>query len=82
MLGSSSWLRTSPFHGEGHGFESRTEYPWTINCGVEQLVGSLDCKSSPYGMAVRVRPPQQKHDENRIKSSCYYDTNYTVRVRA
>jgi len=23
------------------------------------LVGSLDCKSSPSGVAVRVRPPQQ-----------------------
>ena len=23
---SSSWFRTSPFHGEDHGFESRTDY--------------------------------------------------------
>ena len=44
MLGSSSWLRTSPFHGEGHGFESRTEYEivvlsnWLARLTVNQVL--------------------------------------------
>jgi len=33
MLRSSSWLRTSPFHGEAHGFESRTEYKIILRGG-------------------------------------------------
>ena len=42
MFRSSSG-RTSPFQGEGHGFESRTEYK--INWKVGEWLKPADCKS-------------------------------------
>ena len=44
MFRSSSG-RTSPFQGEGHGFESRTEYK--INWKVGEWLKPADCKSAP-----------------------------------
>ena len=39
MAGSSRWLRTSPFHGGDHGFESRTGYhAWITHSPFKKLL--------------------------------------------
>ena len=71
MLGSSSWLRTSPFHGEGHGFESRTEYKWEYR--IAAIARHCKCLTDRF-RRFESSYSHKKHDENRIESSCYYDT--------
>ena len=42
MLGSSSWPRTSDFHSEDHGFESRTEYFTRLRIKYSEMNQNID----------------------------------------